>query len=1068
MATSAWATTAVTAAAALAVAVPLVYLKYQHSAKAQEREEALKLIRKVELIVGEVTVRLMHVENQVEDLLANDGAADSANDDDAPREEASSTLNSYYHFDSQGNKLKTKWDSYDVDAELEKLDREDGMPSPTVTPAQKKNKKAGPSATTMTKSKLLTTLGGLEHEYEAVLEFLDGVRGDDVVRETRKALVTRITSEHFARIDSLRSQLNKGRYGGEVDDDDRRQPSSKHHGRPFHRNRFSNADTNEFFEERKRERDAIQFSIWADIPSPPPPSKEAKPKMEDAKRPPSKRRSPSPAAAASDSSSSDSDSESDSGSDRESSGSESDRGRGRKRGASKAKRRRSSSKKKSKKSKSSSRRKSSSSRRKHKKKGSRSSDKHRRRRRRDSTSSSSAESDSSSDESDARSAASSGAKKRSRANSLDDVDEIDRLEAEKFKQAVQRDRADGEEDEDEEIGPKPLVDASAATNAALNYGKALRPGEGEAIAQYVQKNMRIPRRGEVGWSGQEIENLETLGYVMSGSRHKRMNAVRLRKENQVYTAEEKRALALINFEEKQQRENRIMSEFREMLTERLTKKHGARLVEDMESSAMQQQQQQQQADNMQQRVRVGIIGGGAAGVIAAKWLRDAGHSVVVFEKAAQVGGVWRYEDAVHTDASMYKSLRTNLPTSVMQLDGFPFPRGVRSFPSHRDVLAYIQDYAAHYKVTDVVRLQSTVLGVRKAPAPDARWTVSVSSPELGEYDERVDKVVVCSGHFAVPFSSSVAGLERFSGAVMHSHDYRTPDAFVDKRVLLIGFGPSGADISLELSNAGAAEVVVSHATPPETASPASPFAALERRVFVPPIRAISADGQRVEFVDGSSMRAPDAIMFCTGYLYTAPSLLPAELTYPTAPLPDAATLGEDKRAELERAAAAGQIIAPLYRQVFSVVEPDVAFIGLPFKNLPFLCFELQAKWVARVFAGAAPLPSTQRMLDAFLKEVRSLPFPLRKLHQLGAERQQQYFAELAALSGATVNPVVQEMFQDAGGLRASFPFHYRDAEYSQNETTGQWTRRLDIGDSKTSLANAQQALVRHFDCSCPL
>jgi hypothetical protein len=45
--------------------------------------------------------------------------------------------------------------------------------------------------------------------------------------------------------------------------------------------------------------------------------------------------------------------------------------------------------------------------------------------------------------------------------------------------------------------------------------------------------MRIPRRGEVGWQGEEIERLEDLGYVMSGNRHKRMNAIRIRKENQV-------------------------------------------------------------------------------------------------------------------------------------------------------------------------------------------------------------------------------------------------------------------------------------------------------------------------------------------------------------------------------------------------------------------------------------------------------------------------------------------------------------------------------------------------------
>jgi hypothetical protein len=55
---------------------------------------------------------------------------------------------------------------------------------------------------------------------------------------------------------------------------------------------------------------------------------------------------------------------------------------------------------------------------------------------------------------------------------------------------------------------------------------------------------------------------------MSGSRHKRMNAVRIRKENQVYSAEEKRALAMITFEEKQQKENQVIGDFRAMLTQR--------------------------------------------------------------------------------------------------------------------------------------------------------------------------------------------------------------------------------------------------------------------------------------------------------------------------------------------------------------------------------------------------------------------------------------------------------------------------------------------------------------------
>jgi len=52
------------------------------------------------------------------------------------------------------------------------------------------------------------------------------------------------------------------------------------------------------------------------------------------------------------------------------------------------------------------------------------------------------------------------------------------------------------------------------------------------MAAYVQSGKRIPRRGEVGLRADEIERFESLGYVMSGSRHNRMNAIRIRKENQ--------------------------------------------------------------------------------------------------------------------------------------------------------------------------------------------------------------------------------------------------------------------------------------------------------------------------------------------------------------------------------------------------------------------------------------------------------------------------------------------------------------------------------------------------------
>jgi hypothetical protein len=112
-------------------------------------------------------------------------------------------------------------------------------------------------------------------------------------------------------------------------------------------------------------------------------------------------------------------------------------------------------------------------------------------------------------------------------------------------------------------GPMPLVYQD--TSRHKGYGTALLPGEGEAMAAFVQEGKRIPRRGEIGLESEQIAAFEKAGYVMSGSRHHLMNAVRLRKENQVISAEEKRKITQLAYEEKLKRENKIIADFKEML-----------------------------------------------------------------------------------------------------------------------------------------------------------------------------------------------------------------------------------------------------------------------------------------------------------------------------------------------------------------------------------------------------------------------------------------------------------------------------------------------------------------------
>lgn len=100
----------------------------------------------------------------------------------------------------------------------------------------------------------------------------------------------------------------------------------------------------------------------------------------------------------------------------------------------------------------------------------------------------------------------------------------------------------------------------------MDFGTQLLPGEGAAMAEYVKAGKRIPRRGEIGLTSDEIEYFEKSGFVMSGSRHRRMEAVRLRKENQVYSADERRALALLSKEERVKKETEVLSKFREMVS----------------------------------------------------------------------------------------------------------------------------------------------------------------------------------------------------------------------------------------------------------------------------------------------------------------------------------------------------------------------------------------------------------------------------------------------------------------------------------------------------------------------
>jgi cation diffusion facilitator CzcD-associated flavoprotein CzcO len=178
-----------------------------------------------------------------------------------------------------------------------------------------------------------------------------------------------------------------------------------------------------------------------------------------------------------------------------------------------------------------------------------------------------------------------------------------------------------------------------------------------------------------------------------------------------------------------------------------------------------------------------IIGAGPAGLATAAALRTRGLSAAILERSDAVGAVWRrhYDRLhLHTDRA-----RSGLP-------GLPMPKAYGRYPSRAQVVEYLEAYAAKFALKPV--FNAPVRAVRR----DGRaWRA-----EAGEHSRTAPIVVVATGLADYPCSPNWPGMESFVGPVLHSSVYRNPVPFAGKRVLVVGYGNSGAEIALELSEAG--------------------------------------------------------------------------------------------------------------------------------------------------------------------------------------------------------------------------------------------------------------------------
>lgn len=179
-----------------------------------------------------------------------------------------------------------------------------------------------------------------------------------------------------------------------------------------------------------------------------------------------------------------------------------------------------------------------------------------------------------------------------------------------------------------------------------------------------------------------------------------------------------------------------------------------------------------------------VIGAGPIGLTVARALAQHGIPYIQFDAAESVGGNWR--DGVYETAHIISSRRTT------EFPDYPMPADYPDFPSAAQMLAYLEDYARHYALEPRIEFKTSVRDARPLALDGTeRWEVTFEGGE-----RRVFKgVISCIGHHWDRRWPSYSGT--FTGAMMHSKDYKSPEQLRDRRVLIIGGGNSACDIASE-------------------------------------------------------------------------------------------------------------------------------------------------------------------------------------------------------------------------------------------------------------------------------
>ncbi|KAL0687094.1 hypothetical protein Bca4012_086771 [Brassica carinata] len=179
-----------------------------------------------------------------------------------------------------------------------------------------------------------------------------------------------------------------------------------------------------------------------------------------------------------------------------------------------------------------------------------------------------------------------------------------------------------------------------------------------------------------------------------------------------------------------------------------------------------------------------IIGAGPSGLATSACLSNRGVPSLILERSDSIASLWK--------TKTYDRLKLHLPKHFCRLPLLDFPENFPKYPSKNEFLDYLESYASHFGI--VPRFNENVVNAA-FDTSSGLWRVKT----LNKTEYLSKWLIVATGENADAYVPETPGIVKFSGGkIIHASDYRSGEEFRQQRVLVVGCGNSGMEISLDL------------------------------------------------------------------------------------------------------------------------------------------------------------------------------------------------------------------------------------------------------------------------------